>query len=66
MGDRIMDELFRKLRKGMALDYQHNWIVDNMPVTFCYSFTSDNDRQYCTTSFPMGCYVRSIVSRSYI
>ena len=24
------------LKKGMAMNYQHHWIVDNMPVTWCY------------------------------
>ena len=24
------------LRKGMFMNYQHHWIVDNMPVTWCY------------------------------
>ncbi|RZF33981.1 hypothetical protein LSTR_LSTR006897 [Laodelphax striatellus] len=43
------------LKKGMSLNYQHHWIVDNMPVTWCY--TLDNGQQYCSTGFPMGCYV---------
>jgi transmembrane 9 superfamily protein 2/4 len=44
------------LKKGMSLNYQHHWIVDNMPVTWCYPL--ENDRQYCSTGFPMGCLVR--------
>ena len=24
------------MKKGMFLNYQHHWIVDNMPVTWCY------------------------------
>ncbi|CAD6997010.1 transmembrane 9 superfamily member 2 [Ceratitis capitata] len=45
------------LKKGISLNYQHHWIVDNMPVTWCYPL--DNDKQYCSTGFPMGCFVRS-------
>lgn len=44
------------LKKGMSLNYQHHWIVDNMPVTWCYN--GDSDRQYCSIGFPMGCYSR--------
>ncbi|KAL1457436.1 hypothetical protein WDU94_007669, partial [Cyamophila willieti] len=42
------------LKRGMDLNYYHHWIVDNMPVTWCYK-TSDGER-YCNTGFPMGCY----------
>lgn len=44
------------LKKGMSLNYQHHWIVDNMPVTWCYPL--ENENQYCSTGFPMGCLVR--------
>lgn len=44
------------LKKGMSLNYQHHWIVDNMPVTWCYLL--EGNRQFCSTGFPMGCYVR--------
>lgn len=44
-----------KLRKGVYLNYQHHWIVDNMPVTWCY-YTATY-QQYCSTGFPMGCHV---------
>ncbi|RWS27237.1 hypothetical protein B4U80_01841 [Leptotrombidium deliense] len=43
------------LRKGMLKNYQHHWIVDNMPVTWCYPV--DGEQQYCSVGFPMGCYV---------
>ncbi|CAI4233089.1 unnamed protein product [Auanema sp. JU1783] len=43
------------LQKGMRLNYQHHWIIDNMPVTFC--FTNQQSMNVCTTGFPMGCYV---------
>lgn len=41
------------LKKGMSLNYQHHWIVDNMPVTWCYTVEGI---QYCNIGFPMGCY----------
>lgn len=43
------------LMKGMAQNYQHHWIVDNMPVTWCYDV--EGGQKYCSTGFPMGCYV---------
>ncbi|XP_043642141.1 transmembrane 9 superfamily member 2 [Drosophila teissieri] len=45
------------LKKGISLNYQHHWIVDNMPVTWCYPL--ENGKQYCGIGFPMGCLVRS-------
>ncbi|WKY14534.1 hypothetical protein Q1695_000231 [Nippostrongylus brasiliensis] len=48
-------EKLRLLQRGMRLNYQHHWIVDNMPVTFC--FNNEQDVKVCTTGFPMGCYV---------
>lgn len=44
------------LKMGMALYYQHHWILDNMPVTWCYPV--DKEKTYCSTGFPMGCQVR--------
>ncbi|CAG9825449.1 unnamed protein product [Phaedon cochleariae] len=55
--DNLSNLLLSKLRKGIGLNYQHHWIVDNMPVTTCYD-TEDNG-QYCTTGFQMGCYSRN-------
>ncbi|CAD5227934.1 unnamed protein product [Bursaphelenchus okinawaensis] len=43
------------LFRGMKLNYQHHWIIDNMPVTFC--FINQQNMNVCTTGFPMGCYV---------
>ncbi|KAH9372181.1 hypothetical protein HPB48_021104 [Haemaphysalis longicornis] len=43
-----------QLKKGMMKQYRHHWIVDNMPVTFCYLI--DTDKQYCSMGFPMGCF----------
>lgn len=52
--DRNADTLLSKLRKGISLNYQHHWIVDNMPVTSCYE--TEDQHQYCSIGFPMGCY----------
>lgn len=43
------------LKKGMIMNYQHHWIIDNMPVTWCYIVEGGSN--YCSTGFPMGCYV---------
>lgn len=55
-GDEESEKKLQFLKKGMALNYQHHWIVDNMPVTWCYQI--QDDKQYCSTGFPMGCYSR--------
>ncbi|XP_059617869.1 transmembrane 9 superfamily member 2 [Phlebotomus argentipes] len=57
-GDPESDRKLMILKKGMSLNYQHHWIVDNMPVTWCYPLSGSDDRQYCSTGFPMGCLVR--------
>lgn len=36
--------------------YCFNNFVDNMPVTWCYQL--EEERQYCSTGFPMGCFSR--------
>ncbi|XP_041111932.1 transmembrane 9 superfamily member 2-like isoform X1 [Polyodon spathula] len=43
------------LKKGIELNYQHHWIVDNMPVTWCYDV--EDGQKYCNPGFPIGCYV---------
>ncbi|OTF82752.1 hypothetical protein BLA29_009933, partial [Euroglyphus maynei] len=48
-------EKLDSLKKGMMKNYQHRWIVDNMPVTWCYDV--EGGQKYCSTGFPMGCYV---------
>ncbi|XP_014485207.1 PREDICTED: transmembrane 9 superfamily member 2 isoform X1 [Dinoponera quadriceps] len=53
-GDAASEKKLQLLRKGMAMNYQHHWIVDNMPVTWCYQL--EDERQYCSTGFPMGCF----------
>jgi len=55
-GDKDADAKLNLLKKGMLLNYQQNWIIDNMPVTWCYRL--EDGRQFCSTGFPMGCYVR--------
>ena len=62
-GDPDSDRRLMVLKKGMSLNYQHHWIVDNMPVTWCYPL--QNDRQYCSTGFPMGCLVRNSKNSEY-
>ncbi|XP_050527570.1 transmembrane 9 superfamily member 2 [Daktulosphaira vitifoliae] len=42
------------LKRGMSLNYQHHFIVDNMPVTWCYLM--EDGQQYCSIGFPMGCF----------
>ncbi|XP_019646517.1 PREDICTED: transmembrane 9 superfamily member 2-like isoform X2 [Branchiostoma belcheri] len=43
------------LKRGVLQNYQHHWIIDNMPVTWCYDV--EGDRKYCNPGFPVGCYV---------
>ncbi|XP_032993150.1 transmembrane 9 superfamily member 2-like [Lacerta agilis] len=45
------------LKKGMRLNYQHHWIIDNMPVTWCYDFGELH--KFCNPGFPVGCFVAS-------
>lgn len=54
-GDLESDRRLMVLKKGISLNYQHHWILDNMPVTLCQL---DRGKQYCSTGFPMGCLVR--------
>lgn len=56
-GDADSERRLMIMKKGMSLNYQHHWIIDNMPVTWCYPL--QNDRQYCSTGFSMGCLVRN-------
>lgn len=51
------EEKLNFLMKGMLKNYEHSWIIDNMPVTWCYPV--EDDHQYCSVGFPMGCYVDS-------
>ncbi len=37
-------------------EYMHSWVIDNMPVTWCYKIL-DSEKQFCSPQFPVGCYV---------
>lgn len=54
--DNSKNHLLSVLRKGISLNYHHHWIMDNMPVTYCYQ--TDESKQYCQTGFQMGCYTK--------
>ncbi|KAL5476329.1 hypothetical protein EMCRGX_G026258 [Ephydatia muelleri] len=49
-----LDFLIEKIHQG----YRHQWVIDNMPVTWCYPI-ADSDKPFCTTHFPVGCFVNS-------
>ena len=36
VGDAKSLERLSLLKKGMLMNYQHHWILDNMPITWCY------------------------------
>lgn len=42
------------LKRGIEKNYHHHWIVDNLPITWCY--LTENSQTYCSTGFPIGCY----------
>lgn len=44
-----------RLKKGIALNYQQHWIIDNMPVTLCHQ--NEDGKEFCSRGFPIGCYV---------
>ena len=44
------------LRERIHESYMHQWVIDNMPVTWCYSIM-ESDQPYCTTRFPVGCFI---------
>jgi len=47
--------MLQRLMKGMILDYQQNWKVDNMPITLCYK--NSENQEFCSRHFPIGCYI---------
>ncbi|KAK7077761.1 transmembrane 9 superfamily member 2, partial [Halocaridina rubra] len=47
----------KELKRAMNLNYYHHWIVDNMPLTWCYIV--EGGSIFCATGFPVGCYVDS-------
>ena len=44
------------LRERIHENYMQEWVIDNMPVTWCYAI-SESSKPFCTTRFPIGCYV---------
>lgn len=54
-GDKASQTKLTFLKRGISLNYQHHWILDNMPITWCYRVESGDT--YCSTGFPIGCYV---------
>lgn len=55
-GNKRDEEKVAQLKRGISLNYQHHWIVDNMPVTWCYPVDNVDKKYYCSVGFPMGCY----------
>jgi transmembrane 9 superfamily protein 2/4 len=53
--DKQQVEKLSFLKRGINLNYQHHWILDNMPITWCY--VVDSGEKFCSTGFPIGCYV---------
>ena len=49
-------EKLQFLKERIHEGYMHQWVVDNMPVTWCYSIL-ESAKPFCTTRFPVGCYV---------
>ncbi|XP_045108829.1 transmembrane 9 superfamily member 2-like [Portunus trituberculatus] len=49
------------LKRAMNLNYYHHWIVDNMPVTWCY--VVDGGNVFCATGHPVGCFVDATFRR---
>lgn len=57
LGKRDDRDKLTTITNAILRNYQHHFIVDNMPLTFCYPV--ENDQQYCSNGFPIGCYVDS-------
>ena len=52
------DEHLEFLRKRIEEAYMHSWVIDNMPVVWRYdTLMGGVSRRYCTTRFPLGCFV---------
>ena len=37
-------------------NYRHSWVIDDLPVTWCYAVL-ESDAAFCGTHFPLGCHV---------
>lgn len=44
----------RLIKKAMHLNYFQHWIIDNLPVIWCYM---SNKKEVCSRGFPVGCFV---------
>lgn len=53
--DQDSSRKLRFLKKGIILNYQQHWIVDNLPVLWCR--TTEDGKEYCSRGFPIGCFV---------
>ena len=53
---RASREKLKFLKERIHEGYMQQWVVDNMPVTWCYSIL-ESSKPFCTTRFPVGCYV---------
>jgi len=51
------DDNMKFLKHGMMFSYEHHWIIDNMPVTWCYPVDNETHKTFCSTGIPMGCFV---------
>ena len=52
------DERLNFLREGIEEAYMHSWVIDNMPVVWCYDAVLNGvSNRYCATQFPLGCFV---------
>lgn len=49
-------EKLKFLKERIHEGYMHQWVVDNMPVTWCYKIL-ESTKPFCTTRFPVGCYI---------
>jgi transmembrane 9 superfamily member 2/4 len=46
----------RFIKRGILLNYQQHWIIDNLPVIWCYNPNEEN-HLFCSRGFPIGCFV---------
>lgn len=52
------DEHLDFLRQRIEETYMHSWVIDNMPVVWCYDTIMEGEsKRYCTTRFALGCFV---------
>ncbi len=43
------------IARSILFNYQHHWIIDNLPVVWCY--ISESGDRFCSRGFPVGCLV---------